>query len=311
MRKMVRNSLRNSRGSVLILALWALLLLSAAIFAWTKFIDLKLTITGEENNGLEAKALAHSGVMVALHPQVSRQTPLLDQQLANDRGYKVQMTGEAGRLDLNWIFAQPAQPFPDRLAIFQRYLQQRGLNMQQQERLSDCILDWLTPGNVPHLNGAKAEGDYRPPGRGAFISVGELAEVKGSEPLVSQAGWQDDFTIYSSGLIDLQSASLRVLECLPGISAPNAVRFMQMRQGPDGVDGTADDHLFANVQEALSYLGLGGLQAQVLSNYVEIENPLVTVRIKSTGQCGNVYRHVEVVAKKGSLQPTILLWKDS
>src|SRR5580658_712461 len=59
------------RGSVLILALWALLLLSAAVFAWVKFIQQNAVYTGEANSGLDAKALAHSGVMVALHPQVT------------------------------------------------------------------------------------------------------------------------------------------------------------------------------------------------------------------------------------------------
>ena len=51
---------------------------------------------------------------------------------AADRGYKVQMTGEGGRLDLNWLFSPPQTPDPGKLAIFQRYLQNRGLNIQQQ-----------------------------------------------------------------------------------------------------------------------------------------------------------------------------------
>jgi hypothetical protein len=248
---------RRRSGSVLILALWALLLLSAAIFAWVKFINLNIAVTGDRNNGLEAKALAHSGVMVALHPQVTRLTPLLTQYLAPERGYKVQITGEGGKLNLNWIFANPANPTPSNISLFQRYLLGRGLNIQQQQHLTDCILDWLTPGIVPRLNGAKSEGDYHTPGRGVFLSVEELAQVKGSQPLVSQPGWENDFTIYTNpGLIDLQSVSLRILECLPYVGSANAVRII------------------------------------------------------STGQCGNVYRRVEVVAKKQGMQPIIMSWKE-
>lgn len=299
------------RASVLILALWALLLLSAAIFAWLKFINLNINVTGQRNNGLVAKALAHSGVMVALNPDVSQRTPLLNQQLAPDRGYKTQITGEGGRLNLNWLFNPAVNPDPNKISIFQRYLTRRGLNLQQQERLTDCILDWLSPGNVPRLNGAKSEGNYRTPGRGEFLSVDELAMVKGSEPLVSQAGWQDDFTIYSSpGLVDLQSANRRVLEALPGVSDASITRFLQIRQGPDGIDGTADDHIFASVVEAISYLGLNSLQAQQIAACVYVENPLVNVHIRSTGQCGNVDRQVEVVARKSGLQPLILSWKE-
>ena len=55
-----------------------------------------------------------------------------------------------------------------------------------------------------------------------FLSVDELALVKGSQPLVSQAGWQDDFTIYTNpGLIDLQSAPQRILDTLPGVGDAN------------------------------------------------------------------------------------------
>jgi hypothetical protein len=297
-------------GSVLILALWALLLLSAAIFAWLKFIDQNITITGDRNNGLEAKALAHSGVMVALHPAVTRMTPLMTQYLAPDRGYRVQMTGEGGRLDLNWLFANPAAPDLGKMALFQRYLQRRGLNIQQQERLTDCILDWLTPGNVPRINGAKESEDYHPPGRGIFLSVQELALVKGSQPLVSQPGWQDDFTIYTNQGIDLQSASLRILEVLPNVGEVNAVRFLKFRQGPDGLDGTADDHIFQSVAEATSYLGINGAQAAQISPYVWLDTSESFVHIRSTGQCGNVYRHVEVVAIKQAMQPNIKSWKE-
>jgi type II secretory pathway component PulK len=296
------------------MALWALLLLSAAVFAWVKFIDASITVTTDRNNGLEAKALAHSGVMVALSPQVTRFTPLLDQQFAPDRGYKVQVTGEAGRLNLNWLLNPATSPDPAKLAIFQRYLSQRGLNIQQQLRLIDCALDWLSPGNVPRINGAKADVDYHPPGRGAFLSVDELAMVKGTQPLVSQAGWQDDFTIYTQGQIDLQSASARILQCLPGVGTPNVYRFLQVRMGPDGIDGTLDDYDFSKhggVTYAMNLLGLSSLQVQVLTPYVIIDNPQTpTVHIRSIGQCGTVFRRVEVVARKQGLQPNILSWKE-
>jgi hypothetical protein len=303
---------RRRDGSILILSLWALLLLSAAIFAWLKFINLNIAVTGDRNNGLEAKALAHSGVMVALNPQVTVQTPLLQQDFPNGRGYKVQMIGEGGKLNLNWLFTPPGSPDPGKISIFQRYLTGRGLNLQQQERLTDCILDWLTPPNAPqHLNGAKGDADYHPPGRGTFLTVDELAQVKGSQPLVSQAGWEDDFTIYTNpGQVDLQSAMPRILMCLPGITNANVQRFLQVRRGPDGIDGTMDDHIFADVNEALSYLGLSGQQAQALAAYVYVENPLSTVHIVSTGQCGNVIRRVEVVAKKMGMQPIIMSWKE-
>jgi type II secretory pathway component PulK len=307
---MIRSQKSHRRGSVLILALWALFVLSAAVFAWVKFIDLNATITSQSNNGLDATALAHSGAMVGLHPQVTRLTPILSQQFSKTRGYKVQMTGEGGRLNLNWIFTPANAPDQGRLDIFNQYLVNRGLNIQQRNHLTDSILDWLSPGNVGRLNGAEDSADYHPPHRGQFLSIQELALVAGSDPLVSQSGWQDDFTIYTNGPIDLQAAPRRILDCLPTVSDSVITRFLQIRQGPDGLDGTVDDHIFASPAEALSYLGVTGERAQLLANYVYLENPMSTVHIISTGQSGNIVRKVEVVARKQGMQPIILLWKE-
>jgi hypothetical protein len=101
-------SLRRSRasgGSVLIIALWALLTLAAVVLAWAKFIDQEILLTADANFGLDAKALAHSGAAIGLHPLVSPRTPLLRKMFSADRGYNVTLIGEGGKLNLNWLLA--------------------------------------------------------------------------------------------------------------------------------------------------------------------------------------------------------------
>lgn len=301
---------RCARGSALILALWALLLLSAAVFAWVRYIDRNILIASEANAGLDAKALAHSGVWVALHPAVTPGTPLLQRLFANDRGYTVKLTGEGGRIDLNGFFADAInRPDEAKLAIFKRYLERRGLNFGQRQALVDCMLDWLDPDNAHRLNGAEAGENYRPPNRGRFLSVEEIAEIKGAAPLVSHAGWQDDFTVWTrSAQIDLQAASFAVLAVLPHVGDARAKRFLELRQGKDKTDGTEDDYVFKDVAAAISFLVGPGPAAQELAPHVTMANP--TSHILSVGQSGKVYRQVEVVALRVSLQPQILSWKE-
>lgn len=306
---------RNTRrGSALILSLWALLLLSAAIFAWVKLIDQDITIAAEANGALDARALAHSGVAVALHPGVTPLTPALENQLSPDRGYKVQLQGEAGKLNLNWLLqgalANPPAPDADeRLAMFKRFLERRGLSFKERETLVDSMLDWIDGDNLKRLNGAEDEGDYHPPNRGAFVSVDELQQVKGSRPLVAQPDWKNDLTINTNpGAIDLQWASQAVLEVLPNVGDARAQSFLQVRRGADKLDGTKDDHVFKDLTEALSYLGLAGPAALPVQPFVTLKDP--TVRIVSVGQSGKVYRQVEVVARKMGAQPQILWWKE-
>src|ERR1700719_2761005 len=59
-----------ARAAAIMLALWALFLLSAMVISWALDINTRLTISGSANRLLEAEAMACSGVEVAMHPAV-------------------------------------------------------------------------------------------------------------------------------------------------------------------------------------------------------------------------------------------------
>jgi type II secretory pathway component PulK len=296
---------KNSKaGSVLILALWSLLLLSAAVFAWVKYLDNEIALSSESNLALEARALAHSGAALALHPLVTAQTPLLQDTLAPGREYKATIKGEGGKLNLNWLLAGEDAK---KLGLLKAYLARAGLSFSEHDRLVDCLLDWVDADNVKHLNGAEEGVNYVAANR-PLQSIEEVREVLGSEPLVSKPGWSENFTLLSQGPIDLTAAPVEILRILPGIGDARALRFVEIRQGPDKVDGTIDDHVFKDMAEIRSFLGLGEVQFQALAGLVVLKDP--TVRIASTGRAGKVYRQLEVVARKVGGSPNILLWKE-
>ena len=97
-----------TRGSALLLVLMVLFMLTAAVFAFVSLVQGNLERANEESRGLEAKAMAHSGLAIALHPLVSEKTPGLEEELDADRGYKVRIVGEGGRLNINWVL--PGHP---------------------------------------------------------------------------------------------------------------------------------------------------------------------------------------------------------
>src|SRR5437879_9520338 len=102
------------RGAAIMLALWALFLLSALVISWALDIDSRLSISGDGTRMLKAEALACSGAEVALHPAVTPASPNLSGELDNGATYQARLIGEGGRLDLNWLVAGEA---PDRLEI--------------------------------------------------------------------------------------------------------------------------------------------------------------------------------------------------
>jgi len=302
----LNSSLRRARGSVLLLVLWALLLLSAVIFAWVKTIDQDISIIHQMNSGLDARALAHSGAWVALHPLVTAQTPLLDGTFGPTRGYKVKLTGEGGKLNLNWLL-QGAEQNPLKRQLLETYLTRRGLSQMERATLIDSMLDWIQPGNTHHLNGMQDGKNYKNAHR-PFLSLDEVEKVNGSGPLVSQPDWKDDFTLYSQGPVDLLSAPLRVMQSIPGIGDARAIQFLNIRQGPDHLDGTKDDHVFKDITEVRSYLNLSETQFQALNGLVSIQDS--TYHILSEGHSADVKRQLEVVARKSGGTPVILYWKE-
>ncbi len=301
--KLSRTHLR--RASTLLLALWALLLLSAVIFAWAKWIDHGINIARDANLASEARALAHSGVAVALHPNVSRFSPVLQATPSTDRSYDVTIEGEGGKLNLNFLLANED---PTRLGILKQYLALRGLRLDEREKFVDCLLDWSDGDSVHRLNGAEEEADYKPSNR-PMTSLDEVPLVRGSAPLLAYEGWRDDLTLNSTGPLDLEAAPPELIALIPGIGEQRADQFVRYRRGPDGKDGTQDDGVFSNINEVLSHLGISQQQYQQISGYISFRDS--TVRIRSIGTAGNVHRQVDVIARKvEGNPPQILLWTE-
>lgn len=292
-------------GSALLVVLWALILLSVVVFAWAKWIHQELELYGEANLGLEAKALAHSGMAVALNPAVSKTTPLLQQSMGPERGYQVRMVSEGGKLNLRFLLEGED---PRKIDMFKRWLEQRGLDFQEREIFVDCLLDYIDGDDLNRVNGVEETSTYKAPNR-MIRSIEELEAVPGSEPLLRSPGWEDQLTLYSQGTIDLLSAPPEVLRLLPGFGDSRIQLLLTVRSGKDGIEGTADDMQFQNVGQVLTYLGFSKAESQGLSGLVAINDR--TMHITSVGTVGKVVRQVEVVARKNpGTKAQIVSWKE-
>jgi type II secretory pathway component PulK len=298
------NSVFSRKGSALLLVLWALLLLSAAVFGFAKWMQQDIQLHGESNRDLEARAMAHSGLAIALHPLVSKLTPGLEEDLGGGLGYRVKIQSEGGKLNIRWLLEGEDGR---KIEILKRWLEGRGLDYHQRDVFVDCLLDWVDGDNAHHLNGMEDEGDYHPPNR-PLQDVEEIAQVRGSEPLTQTRGWKDALTIYSQGPIDLSSAEPELLRLIPGLSEAQIQRFVQFRRGRDGIDGTLDDPEFKDLKQVQLFLGIGDAQWKELGGLISIKDQ--TLHVTSEGRSGNAYRQVEVVVLKTGGNPQILSWKE-
>jgi len=318
MRKLSPSWKRDS-GAALLLALWALFLLAGVVFAWALNINSRLTVSATANRVLSAEAMASSGAEVALNPTIKPASANLHRTMGNE-SYDVQMSGECGRFTLN-LLAPGGVENPVRVASLRQYLNIKGVELNDLDAMMDSLLDWVTPTKgLRRLNAPEETDDYRPP-HAPLTSVDELKKVFGWAEYTSRPGWDEDFTTIIGGCqqIDAAYASRDVLRAL-GIPDEFVDRFLQVRRGPDGIDGTTDDPQM-DQQTAFSLLGLGAAQtgtlktpqANGIQNLIVFQSPNPVFRIVSVGKSGGVSRSVEMIVLKqaaGIGRPQVFSWKE-
>ena len=297
-----------SRGAAIMLALWALFLLAAMVISWALDIDSRFALSSNANRRLEAVAMACSGAEVALNPQIKAGSPNLRRQLGDRRSYEARITGEGGRLNINGIVQFALAGQPQRLEILRSYLENKGIDLNEREHMLDSLLDWVDPDNLVRLNGAEDDEDYHPT-NGLFTRIEELKKVKGWEEFTAEPNWDQDFTLNTNtnDPIDITSASRDVLLALPGMNDQIVDRFLELRRGPDGIDGSDDDMQFKAEAEIQAALGLRPDQYQQLRPLISFQSSVY--RVISIGKSGDARRTVQVVFRKGGL-PQIIAWKE-
>jgi general secretion pathway protein K len=304
------------RGAALMLSLWALFLLSAMVISWALNINSRVILSGYANRNIEALALACSGVEVAITPNVTPGTPALAASFGKSQSYEARMTGEGGRININWVIAPPENPA--RIELLRKYLEIKGVDLNERDQMIDTLLDWVDPDNAVRLNGAEEEDGYKAPNKGKLDRIEELKKIKGWEEFTSARDWDADLTLQSGtgpqgAPIDIAWASKEVLMALPGASEDRVDQFISMRSGADGIDGTEDDPFTqsqANGQapvfdpaQALAVLGIPQEQLQGLIG------PSQVWRVVSVGTSGDVARTVRAVFAKGN-PPQLKSWKE-
>lgn len=286
------------------LSLWALFVLSAMIISWALQIDSRLALNGNANRIMEAGAMAASGSEIALHPAVTSGSPILRGGLSRTHTYEARITGEGGRLNLNWLVAGEN---PARLELLRSYLETQGVDLNERDHMIDCLLDWVDPDNLVRLNGAESDGNYRPTNV-LLARVDDLKRIRGWGEFTARPDWDADFTVNSTGPIDLAWASREMLLSLPGMNDALVDQFLAQRRGPDEIDGTEDDPPFKSIEEVRVALGFSTEQFKQLAPLVGFKDQVI--RVVSVGKSGDVTRTVQMVVRKGGNVPQLITWKE-
>lgn len=189
----------------------------------------------------------------------------------------------------------------------------------------DSILDWIGPGELTRLNGAKS--DYymslSPPYRAKdapMDRVDELLLVRGVTPELfqgtpatdkdpAQPGLAELFTTTSSGTVNVNTASPMVLQAWLGLNEVQVQAVLARRDGADGIPGTDDDLPFHNISEFFATVGsLDAATLQAAQGLVAVESSFFT--IKSTGEVGGVKHTILATVHRDNGNIEIVMWQE-
>jgi len=296
------------RGSALILVLWGLLLLGMAVFGVVELIELSIDHTSHQERALEARALALSGLALGLDPQLLKDDPLLSQSPAVGRQFKVTFESEGARLNLNYVLLSKHRE------ILENLFTQWGLPIDQAEHVADCLYDWVTPGDLRSLNGAKAD-DYakadlpQRPTYKPFDSFDEVKLVMGMDLLEkAKPDWENSFTLWSSGPLNVNEAPSELIAAVFSLDPKRVAFFTKTRDGRDGIAGTADDVPVPDLKTLQGQLGISNLALQTLGNQVSFSDP--NRRVESVGQVEGTQVVISVVTRLNTSPIQYFLWSE-
>jgi len=279
-----------------------------AVLGVAEMVELSAEHTSHLELAMEARALASSGLALGLDPQLLKDDPLLSQKPSPGRAFKVMIQSEGARLNLNYILLK------DHREILENLFTQWGLKVDEADRVADCLHDWVAPGDLKSLSGAKAD-DYasaglsqRPTGK-PFTSYAEVEEVMGMDLVIkAHANWRDSFTLWSSGPLNINEAPPDLIAAVFSLEPGKVAFFTSGRNGRDGIAGTSDDVPVKDMKMFQAELGIGDLKMQTLNDQVSLND--ANRRVESVGQAEGTRVIISVVTRLNTSPIQFLLWSE-
>lgn len=270
--------LRCHRASVLIVALWCLFFLSGLAVAIYVRIAPQIRLVGHLSDKAKGYYAAKAGVKQAifmLEKDVTQGYDALNDIWANNEealkdievtkeicvSVKYEWTDDQGVPQIRYGLIDEERKIninTASLEILERLLGFIGqMSSVQATDIANAILDWVDEDDDFRSGGAE-EGYYAglspsyPCANAKFAVLEELLLVKGMTSEVFNK-IKPFITVYSSGAVNINTASRYVLEAI-GLEQALADKVLRFRQGNDGQEGTADDNVFATMASVVTSL---------------------------------------------------------
>lgn len=295
---------RQTNGSALIAVLWLIAILSLAAVAAIRVVSFDVEIATSQVHGFRARQLAEMGIAIGANPAVKRSDPIL-RQFSEEagEGFEVRIISEGEKFNINAILLRG-----DELLLRGIFIDW-GMTIEEAQMVVDSLIDWVDPNDEVGLTGAEKDwyleqGRLNQPFNRPFYSLDEMRLVRGMDYVEAlRPDWRDWFSIWSSGLLDLNEAPAELIASALDIPVEQAETIPETVRGADGIRETDDDRPFQSVEAALSAVGVDPSNP-VLTARVTVND--TTQRIESIGTVAGARRKIVVIVRNRTGRPAVL-----
>jgi len=267
------------QGSILIVALWSLCLLSAFAVILNSQVRQKLVLANRLDQRDKLRLIAEAGVdkaIMELKSNPEKTYFALSDSWSNNPGAFKDVSVGSGEFSLNNSHSDLKSGFlvagygcvdeeskininkADAKVLERLFRIILAYDEPQAQELAACIVDWRDVDSELSIPGSAEDFYYtsQPFPYAAknfeFETLDELLLVKGFNDNVFEK-IKDYVTIYGEGRVNVNTASEVVLVAL-GLDQDIAHKLILYRAGRDGVEGTLDDNVFISAADILSSL---------------------------------------------------------
>ncbi len=279
-------------GSALLLAFWAVAILTIAILGTVQIVEYRMDETIAFERTFRAKVFAESGVAFGIHPQIKKyDLPLLNQKFGNEEGFNVHFESEAGKLQINFLL------LTNRRSMIRTVFYRWGLSLSEADEIIDQLLNWK-----------RENGGNRNANR-LFQSVEEMSNVTGMSAVEKKNPlWRNAFTVWTDGKVDVNAAPPEIIEAVCGVSSSRAQSFCNYRLGPDQKADTTDDLAYTSVAAVQAKLGLSDADFAKVLPLITLDSPIR--RVESRGFFGKFEHKIDLIVRMDASPPQYLEWHE-
>ncbi|MCD6319118.1 MAG: type II secretion system minor pseudopilin GspK, partial [Candidatus Desulfofervidaceae bacterium] len=227
----------NNQGTILLLTLVILAILSTLIIEFSYTIYTSINAFHNWEQGQKLSYIAQSGIKLGTQfiketlkqTQINQSVMVLSPELGSplvgeilkEENLTLQIEDENAKFNLNKLVSLNGLANQGAYEALCRLLNQLHLSSE----IADRIVDWIDPDHEPRIDDSEEEAKNAP-----LDSIDELCIIPGIKPEACEK-LLPYVTIYSNGLININTASKPVLKCLSkDITADLAKRIIDHRQ---------------------------------------------------------------------------------